>query len=58
MRKVFFAGLVLAGVYLATNLAIRLLNRPDDTAVTAGYFVLLALVSILAGWLYRIGRRI
>jgi hypothetical protein len=36
--------------------AIYLLNEPNDVSVAAGYFLLLALVSVLAGlasWLWR-----
>lgn len=58
MRKLFFAGLGLAFVYVVLNLAIKLLNRPNDWSVWAGYFVLLALVSALSGVLYRLWRRL
>jgi hypothetical protein len=55
MRKVFFAGASAAAVFGIANVAIALLNRPDDAAVTAGYFVLLALVCAIpvAGRLWR-----
>jgi hypothetical protein len=56
MRNVFLAGAALAIVCLVANVAIVLLNRPNDLAVTAGYFVLVALVAALAAlatWVWR-----
>jgi len=58
MRKVFFAGVALAGVFLVANLAIELLNASNDWSVMAGYFLLLALVSALCGAMYRMWRRL
>jgi hypothetical protein len=58
MRIVFFACVALAVVFLLANLAIRLLDVPNDWSVMAGYFLLLALVSVLCGGLYRIWRRL
>ena len=58
MRKVFFAGVALAVVFLVANFAIELLDVPDDWSVMAGYCLLLALVSALCGVLYRIWRRL
>ena len=58
MRRVFFAGVVLAVVFLITNFAIKLLNMPNDWSVVAGYFLLLALVSALCGAMYRMWRRL
>lgn len=58
MRKVFFAGLALAVVFVVANFAIKLLDTPNDWSVMAGYFLLLALVSVLCGALYRIWRRL
>jgi len=56
MRKVFLAGATLAVVYVVVDRAIVLLNEPDDLAVGAGYFMLLALVSAAVGvgsWIRR-----
>lgn len=56
MRKVFLAGAGLAFVFVVVNRAIVLLNEPSDLAVTAGYFVLLALVAAATGvwsWMRR-----
>jgi hypothetical protein len=56
MRKVFLAGTTLAFVFVVVDRAIALLNEPNDLAVGAGYFVLLALVSVVTGvwsWLRR-----
>jgi len=56
MRKVFLAGATLAVVYVVVDRAIVLLNEPDDLAVAAGYFILLAVVSALVGiwsWIRR-----
>jgi multisubunit Na+/H+ antiporter MnhB subunit len=58
MRRVFFAGVALAVAFVVANLAFRLLNQPNDWAVAAGYLLLLALVSVLSGLLYRIWRRL
>ena len=58
MRIVFFAGVALAVVLVIANLAIKLLNLPDDRAVAAGYLLLLALVSVLSGWICRKWRRL
>jgi hypothetical protein len=58
MRRVFFAGLILAVVFLLVNFAIRLLDVPNDWSVMAGYFLLLALVAVLSGVMHRIGRRL
>lgn len=58
MRSTFFAGAVAAIVVAVLSVAIRLLNRPDDFAVAAGYFVLLALVSLASGAAIRLGRRL
>ena len=49
MRKIFFAGSAMAAAFVVANFAIQLLNRPSDLAVGAGYFLLLALVSVSAG---------
>jgi hypothetical protein len=41
---------------VVANRAIALLNQPSDLAVAGGYFLLLVLVSTLAGlgsWLWR-----
>ena len=56
MRNVFLAGAALAIVFIVANVAIALLNQPNDLAVTAGYFVLVALVAAVSGaatWLWR-----
>jgi hypothetical protein len=56
MRNVFLAGAALAIVVVVANRAIALLNQPSDLAVAGGYFLLLVLVSALAGlaqWLWR-----
>jgi hypothetical protein len=56
MRKVFLAGATLAAVFVVVDRAMVLLNKPDDLAVAAGYFMLLALVSAAVGvglWLRR-----
>lgn len=56
MRKVFFAGAAVAVVFVVANRAITLLNKTSDLSVAAGYFLLLALVSVasgLASWLWR-----
>jgi|HubBroStandDraft_6_1064221.scaffolds.fasta_scaffold857991_1 hypothetical protein len=56
MRKVFFAGAAVAVVIVAADRIFKLLNEPNDLSVAAGYFLLLALVSALAGlgaWLWR-----
>jgi hypothetical protein len=58
MRRVFFAGLILAVVFLLVNFAIRLLDVPNDWSVMAGYFLLLALVAVLSGAMHRLGRRL
>jgi hypothetical protein len=58
MRNVFFAGAALAVVFVAVNRAIDLLNVPNDWAVAAGYFLLLALVSVASGLMYRFWRRL
>lgn len=58
MRKVFFAGLAMAVVFLLASLAIRLLDIPNDWSVMAGYVLLLALVSVLSGVMYRVWRRL
>ncbi len=58
MRRVFFAGAALAFVFVVANLAIRLLNEPNDWTVAAGYLLLLTLISMLSGWLYRVWRRL
>jgi hypothetical protein len=56
MRNVFLAGATLAIVFVVANRAIALLNQPSDLAVAGGYFLVLVLVSALAGlaqWLWR-----
>ena len=56
MRNVFLAGAALAIVFVVANSAIALLNRPSDLSVAGGYFLVLVLVSALAGlarWLWR-----
>ena len=58
MRQVFLAGLAVAVFFAVANLAIRLLDVPNDWSVMAGYFLLLALVSALSGVLYRLWRRL
>ena len=58
MRNVFLAGAALAVVFVAVNRAIDLLNVPNDWAVAAGYFLLLALVSVASGLMYRYWRRL
>ena len=58
MRKVFFAGLVAAAVWVVVSLAIRLLDTANDWAVAGGYFTALALVSVLSGLMYRLWRRL
>ena len=58
MRAVFLAGAALAFIAVAVNLAIQLLNAPNDWSVAAGYFLLLGLVSVVSGMVYRIGRRL
>jgi hypothetical protein len=45
MRNIVFAGSAAALVYVVVNSAIRLLNRPSNWSVAAGYFLLLALVA-------------
>jgi hypothetical protein len=57
MRNVFFAGAAAAVVFVVVNRAISLLNEPSDLAVTAGYFLLLALVALGAGVVSRLWRR-
>jgi hypothetical protein len=58
MRKVFFAGVALAFVFVVANFSIKLLDMPNDWSVIAGYFLLLALVSALCGAMYRMWRRL
>jgi hypothetical protein len=58
MRRIFIAGAALAIAVCAVNRAIGLLNLPDDGSVAEGYFILLAVVSVSSGLLYRIGRRL
>jgi hypothetical protein len=58
MRSIFFAGAAAAVLFAAVDRALELLNQPSDLAVAAGYFLLLAIVSVLAGLAQRIGRRI
>jgi hypothetical protein len=58
MRSVFFAGTVAALLFVAVNRALYLLNQPSDLAVAGGYFLLLAIVAVLAGIARRLWRRI
>ncbi len=53
MWRVFVFGIVLALAVVAANYALHLLNRPSDTAVAAGYLILLALVSLAVGFIAR-----
>jgi hypothetical protein len=57
MRKVFLAGAAVAVVYVVADRVIRLLNEPSDLSVAAGYFLLLALVSVATGAVAWLGRR-
>lgn len=57
MKRVFFAGAVAAVAFYIFNGALALLNQPSDLSVTAGYFVLLALVSAATGAVLWITRR-
>jgi hypothetical protein len=56
MRIVFLTGAAMAVVFIVLARVIALLNGPSDQSVAAGYFLLLALVSIATGvtsWLLR-----
>jgi len=43
------AGVMLAAVMVVLTFALHLLNQPRDTAVAAGYFIVLALVTLAVG---------
>jgi hypothetical protein len=58
MRKVFFAGAAVAGVFVVANRAIVLLNEPSNLAVAAGYFLLIAMVAVGFEYGPRIWRRL
>jgi len=58
MRKVFLAGATLAVVFVVVDCAGVSLNQPDDLAVAAGCFMLLALVSAGVGIESWLGRRV
>jgi hypothetical protein len=58
MRNVFIAGAALAIVFVVANFVLALLNKPNDLAVAAGYFVLVALVAAIAGLAPRLWRRL
>jgi hypothetical protein len=58
MRKVLFAGAAAALVYVTVNRAITWLNQPSDLEVAGGYFLLLALVALMAEAGPRLWRRL
>ncbi len=53
MWRIFAFGIVLALAVMTANFALHLLNRPSDSAVAAGYLILLALASLAAGFIVR-----
>ena len=56
MRYVFVAGIAAGVVCLVVNRAFAMLNEANDVAVAAGYLILVALVSAVAGagaWWWR-----
>ena len=58
MRNVFFAGAAAAIVFVIANRALTLLNEPSNLSVTAGYFLLLALVAGATDLVSRLWRRL
>ena len=54
MGRIFVFGIVLALAVMIADYALHLLNRPSDSAVAAGYLILLALVSLAAGFIARL----
>ena len=57
MRNVFLAGTAAAIAFLIANQALTLLNEPSNISVTAGYFLLLALVAVATDLISRLWRR-
>ena len=57
MLKVLFAGTIVFVVFVVVNRALWLLNQPSDWRVAAGYFLLVALVAVLGGFLSRMVSR-
>ena len=57
MRNVFLAGAAAAIVFFVANRALTLMNEPSNLSVTAGYFLLLALVAVTTDLVSRLWRR-
>ena len=57
MRNVFLAGTAAAIAFLIANEALTLLNESSNRSVTAGYFLLLALVAVATDLISRLWRR-
>jgi hypothetical protein len=53
MPMIFGAGVLLAILFYVITAALHLLNQPSDAAVAAGYLIVLLLVSLAAGLLWR-----